>query len=280
MFNRFFGAASTPSETPPPTPVEQRPPEEQQQQQGGWFGWGSGTAAPAAPVPCILPELASPETPDEYRELIKSKLDLLKQLTTAQDWNDIGFKPAPGHESVKVWDKVVPNSNAHLVRTVADMPCSPQALFNNLTCANVPELNRWDPDLDSVRIVDTFEENHKLEVIIQRYRAPFPVSNRAFLCARGVEIEEDGTIWLVAVGINRKDFPEEPGFVRGALIFAGWKISPVEGNPNACFQDRIVQLDPKGWIPITVVNLFKNKAGESLVQQRRVFLGELGPVPS
>src|SRR5438045_1477103 len=69
-------------------------------------------------------------------------------------------------------------------------------------------------------------------------------------------------------------------FFLSAFIFVGWKISPIAGNPNACFQYRIVQLDPKGWIPVQIVNLFKNKAGESLVQQRRVFAGELGLVPT
>jgi len=34
-----------------------------------------------------------------------------------------------------------------------------------------------------------------------------------------------------------------------------------------------------GMIPLMIVNLFKKKAGESLVTQRKVFAGELGPVP-
>lgn len=276
MFNRWFSGPDTPTETPPPTPVEQR---NAPAAGGGWLGgWFSGEQPAGEPVECVLPELPSPQTPEDYVSLIKERTNLFKSLLEAQDWNDIGFFDA-AHTDVKVWDKVIADSNVHLVRSSARMPCSPERLLKNLYCADVAELKRWDPDLNSTTVVEQMGEKGELQVIYQTYNAPFPVTNRSFLCVRGVEREENGTIWLVALGINRKDFPEVPGFVRGAVILAGWKITPIEGEVEACFQDRIVQLDPKGLIPLMIVNLFKKKAGESLVTQRRVFAGELGPVP-
>jgi len=283
MFKSWFGgeAAADPQAPGAPNAEAQQQAQQQGQQQqgGGWLGGWLGSGAQPI-VPLAYPELPSPSNREEYEKEYALKKELFESLLKETDWRDIGFIDDE-HPEVKVWDKILTDSNVHMVRASSPMPCPPHALANNLRCGNVPELKRWDPDLETTKVVEVIhrEENHELDIVYQTYNAPFPIANRSFLCLRKYEKLPDGTIIIIAFGFNHNEFTEPTSLVRGALILAGWKISPVEGDPNSCFQDRVVQLDPKGLIPLMIVNLFKNKAGQSLVLQRKVFAGLLGPVP-
>jgi hypothetical protein len=55
--------------------------------------------------------------------------------------------------------------------------------------------------------------------------------------------------------IKHEKTPEISGFVRGELLTSGYIIEPVDGTQQKESKvTYIVQLDPKGWLPTSVVN--------------------------
>jgi len=94
-------------------------------------------------------------------------------------------------------------------------------------------------------------------------------SGRDSCVLRCGKMEEDGTYVSVSTSINDKRLGETPGYVRAAVSVAGWIIRPAdEGKKCDCI--RIAQIDPKGWIPPWITNLFKRKAAEGIVEIQKL----------
>lgn len=96
-------------------------------------------------------------------------------------------------------------------------------------------------------------------------------------------MDADGSRRTVNTSINHKDFPATQ-YVRGVIHLSGYVLRPIEGRvlcdglpvlplpalltldsagkPDECTIQRVTKIDPKGSIPLWVVNMFKGKAAK------------------
>jgi hypothetical protein len=56
------------------------------------------------------------------------------------------------------------------------------------------------------------------------------VTRRDFLYLSGKILSDDGTIWIITTSIERPENPPINNAIRGNILFAGWKLTPIEKN--------------------------------------------------
>lgn len=230
---------------------------------GGWFG---GAAAPVVPEPLVYPECETPTSAADYEALATRKYQNFLDLVNSEDgWTRLEFLE-PGHTDIEIYDRVSPDSAINCTKTIAILPASPKTILELCKCTDVEALKQWDADVEQIKTIEKINEN--LQLVYSSYNAPYPVWKREFVAIRATQELSDGTCVSYGASVNHKDFPTPKEHVRGCIVVSGWHLKPVEGNPNATRCTRVVQLDPKGWIPSTVVNMFKNKSGLSMVAIR------------
>lgn len=227
----------------------------------GWFG-----SAPAAPEPLVYPECESPQTPADYEALAARKFQHFLDLVNSDEgWTRLEFLE-PGHTDIELYDRALSDSSINCVKSVAILPASPKAVLELCKCTDVDTLKQWDAEVEQIRTVEKINDN--IQLVYSSYNAPPPVWKREFVAIRATKELEDGTCISYGASVNHKDFPTPTDYVRGCIVISGWHLRPVEGNPNATRCTRVVQLDPKGWIPSSVVNMYKTKSGQALVSIR------------
>ena len=62
---------------------------------------------------------------------------------------------------------------------------------------------------------------------------------------------------LGAISIETDLVPVEDGYVRGQLLHSGWVLDPFGGEDKETFCTYVLALDPKGWAPSWLVNMFR-----------------------
>jgi len=134
-------------------------------------------------------------------------------------------------------------------------------------------LRKFDKDILQLNLIQEFKDS--MEIVQTVYSAPFPVAGREALVLRAGKKQEDGVYISVNSSINDARVPDTTGYVRAAVSVAGWIITPIEdGTKSHCI--RIAQIDPRGWIPPFLTNLFKRKTAEGLLDiQKLIATGQI-----
>jgi len=153
-----------------------------------------------------------------------------------QDGVSISYKPAVG--------------TVHTLRGCCAMPSSAESIVE--LCKGLDHWNGLDPFFKEGTVIEKIDNNN--EVIVALYSAGVPmVLDREFLFleTRG---KKDNAFFIASYSVERDDVPNPKyeNSVRAELLRAGFWIVPQEGH---CIVTWIVAADPKGWIPVTVVNL-------------------------
>lgn len=112
------------------------------------------------------------------------------------------------------------------------------------------------------------EISNDLQIVYSAHHAPFPVSSRELVYLRHSMTLEDGTFVVSATSINVPDMPVREKRVRAAIHSSGWVIEPID--ENSCRAIRVLQLDPKGSIPMAIVNGYKKKTGLAVQKLREI----------
>jgi len=210
----------------------------------------------------VYPELETLETKEQMEAFGKKKLEQLKSLVSDGGWTPVEFA-APGGYDVKVHSK--PTSDSLLNTQLGDaiLPAPAHEVLKIAFSTNAEELKAWDVDLLTVKVLQELSPNAKL--YISTHVTPFPINTREFVALRFQHIDPDGTCYCWGASLNRLDVPETSGNVRGVIDVSGWIIEPIKENPNTCRCRRIFRIDPKGLIPVFIVNSYKAKAGHFMV---------------
>ena len=77
---------------------------------------------------------------------------------------------------------------------------------------------------------------------------------------------DEGGFLFVHSSINNKDVPLTEAHVRGITMFT-CKVIPDKGGLKYC---AVTKIDPKGWIPTAILNMFKGKSGEFIQGIREI----------
>jgi len=228
----------------------------------GWFASGE-------PSEGLLPELPSPQSDEDFRNIVQQKMSNLFAVVASPKWTPMDFNENGTPSDIKLWDLTTENESIGSVKTEVTLPVNPITIFKLVQSIDITEVKLFDKDLFSVTLLKEFKDSLQCQIVQTVYTAPFPVANREFIILRGGKKEEDGTYLSLNCSINFKGAHEIPGHVRGVCAIAGWIIKPLEGGTK-CQCIRVAQVDPKGWIPPMVVNLFKWKAAEGLVDIKKM----------
>jgi hypothetical protein len=117
--------------------------------------------------------------------------------------------------------------------------------------------------VSSFRLVHNIDEHSDIIHLVFRPMNLFPswTLPRDYCLFRYWRLEQDGSYIVCYESMQHQSCPPNPGFVRGEMSQVV-TIAPQKkayrrklGNnaPSECFMTTVVQVDPKGWIPLTPV---------------------------
>jgi len=186
--------------------------------------------------------------PEAYRERVVELVKFLEEASHEKDGeNDWVF--IKNNQDVHISYKPVANT-VHTLRGIATFPAKPESLIE--LCKGLDHWDSLDPFFKTGESIEKIDVNN--EILIALYSAGVPlVFDREFLVfeTRGKKGE---SFFIASFSIDRADIPNPkyPDAVRGEIIKGGFWIEP---QGDLCKVTWIVAMDPKGWIPVAVVNL-------------------------
>jgi hypothetical protein len=229
------------------------------------FGWFSSKPQP----PPTYPELESPKEVAEFESLCQKKLQALYSIKEDQEgWTETLYG-VDGHTDIKIFSKQLPGNSVNVAKVYGTLPVSAKAVFDFLKVFDLQTQQKYDQDLLESQIIKEIVPG-QISIVYAGYRAPFGVTNREFTVVRKLIEDDNGKNVILSFSINYTDFPIKDGRVRAALLVSGWILEPLPEDSNKCMCTRIVYLDPKGSIPIFVVNMFVSKAGDPIARLREI----------
>ena len=128
------------------------------------------------------------------------------------------------------------------------------------------ERQKVDPDIMYHNYVEKITDN--ILVFHSQYKTPFGVTKREFVAMRILTPLENGGFLITIHSINRQDIPFSKDFVRGVSNSSTLLLPQKDGKIQITTVDHI---DPKGWIPTMIINNYKKKAGNKLLQIQKVY---------
>lgn len=222
----------------------------------------------------IYPELSSPQTKEDYTQLVKDRLkhvleeELSSKQTTPLSFKDAGYK---GWNDIRLFDKPStpeqPNSQGATV--TGTLPGSPKIVYDHIWDISIRKT--LEPDLAIIEVVESITPD--IEVIRTRYSAPFPIAAREFVAVRyRVANEKDNEYYTVSFSINHSAVKSDSNTVRGISSISAVILRPVAGEENKTEFVNIFSMDPKGHIPHFLISLTKNRAADFVVNLRKILL--------
>ena len=125
----------------------------------------------------------------------------------------------------------------------------------------------------SFRIIESIDDNTDVihMVCSPLYLFPSWTSPRDFCLYRYWRLEEDGNFIVCFESVQHKDCPPYPGYCRG-IMHQVFTLSPnkksqrrkvgassTRDQMQECLMTAVVQVDPKGWVPVAPVSFFSSQ---------------------
>lgn len=111
---------------------------------------------------------------------------------------------------------------------------------------------KWMPYLLESKKLEAIDDKERLEYNL--FDAPWPASNRDFVFrVTAYPDERNGNILFIMKSEPNPLMPEQDGIVRGTLLESTFKLTKLE--PGKTQIELLFQADPKGWIPLWIVNI-------------------------
>jgi len=220
----------------------------------------------------LYPELPTPTSKLEYEALAARKFDELIALISQPGWEEVEFDEGE-HDPIHVWGRQDLGTPFHAQMAYAMLPISPEELLEMAYHAN-SKTREWDLDLTSITDIEVLSPD--LKCYLSTHHTPYPLSHREFLAIRCRKVVND-RFYCWGTSVNRADTMEKYQHVRGVISFSGWILDRIKDKPNACMCRRVFRIDPKGFIPAWVVNLYRTKSGAQLVALRDYLKSKLDP---
>lgn len=149
-----------------------------------------------------------------------------------------------------------------LVKSQGFIPATPSAIVDYIW--DNSKKSQWDDMLEETTILNYFSD--ELKILREQFWAPWPLSHREFIFIVKRYNEANGVL-LTAKSVE-VEAPVPDGIVRGELMISGWFLEPVEGGSQATY---LINADPKGLIPLFVINLLSKRQGQNIYRIRNQF---------
>jgi len=223
----------------------------------------------SAPSPTVFADIPTVKDPQDCVKIVDDGFKMLLEFDNASDWEPFPYEDVgtpTGLNDIKLYSRVVPNSPVSFSKSTGIIPVSPKVLFEKLWLFDFEWVKTFDTDMrEFAKLIEVTPE-----VMLTRVRAnaPFPVAPREFILVRNRR-EVDGVLYIFSSSANYEASPVDTTYVRGVIPVNGYIFRSVEGDPNATFMTRIAAIDPKGAIPLWVVEMMKAKAGDYMARFRK-----------
>lgn len=94
-----------------------------------------------------------------------------------------------------------------------------------------------------------YDDNHVVDHCV--FKTPWPLTYRDITSLQTRHNLPDGSFMLVTKSVIWDAAPPTKEFVRGNVIEAGYFVKPINNNKSKL--TYVVQVDPKGWVPLWIV---------------------------
>lgn len=139
-------------------------------------------------------------------------------------------------------------------------------------CSDPNNLYITDPMLIEVDIIEELEKDFKIVHFMAKM--PPAVSNRDFVWQEfdGMWQEESPRVAVSVVrSVEHEKVPPKQGFVRGELVSSGFLLREVVGDPSKARVTYMIHVDPKGWLPVFLVNMLAGDQAMNVVRLKKHF---------
>ena len=144
---------------------------------------------------------------------------------------------------------------------------TPEELGQRLWTETIEKKKQQDETLLEHEVLDK-NDNDELRILYQQYKLPWPLSNRSILFFSAVRRDEEGGRFHIGNSIENQALIQEgvrDNSVRAQLCHSAYVFQPVK-DQNATRVTYVVQLDPKGNIPMTFVNANVGRGASRVAQ--------------
>ena len=164
---------------------------------------------------------------------------------TSDDWKEV-----KNQDGISVYTKKRLGSSIVIAKGLVTIDASPEAIVRVLD-DNAGHV-KWIPYLLESRQLEAITDKERLEYNL--FDAPWPASNRDFVFhVTAYPGEQHDSIVFKMKSESNPLMPEQDGIIRGALLESTFRLNKLE--PNKTQVELLFQADPKGWIPLWVVNI-------------------------
>mmetsp|Transcript_21299 Transcript_21299/g.49310 ORF Transcript_21299/g.49310 Transcript_21299/m.49310 type:complete len:916 (+) Transcript_21299:701-3448(+) len=123
----------------------------------------------------------------------------------------------------------------------------------------------------SFRVIESIDDNTDVIHLIctPLYLFPSWTTPRDFVLYRYWRLEEDGSFVVCYESVEHKDCPPHPSLCRGEMhqvytVAPSKKVPPRRKGASKdlvheCLMTAVVQVDPRGWVPIAPIQFFSNQ---------------------
>ena len=123
---------------------------------------------------------------------------------------------------------------------------------------------------DSKESRTELEAGSNWKVFLTKGAKFFMVDPRDTVIVLGFKIETNGTIIIAGTSVEHGKAPAVKGRIRANCEIMGYVLVPVAGNENKCTFTYIGKIDPRGSVPVMMVNKMISKQGEVQVKLNEV----------
>jgi len=145
-------------------------------------------------------------------------------------------------------------SSVEMYRGGGTVFLSPKDICDRLWSLGLDDWQKLYSDCKEWSIKETV--NDHIRVVHQLNSMTWPIWGRELVVNQS-RWEEDGTYYIVSRTVDDERWPyDTSNYVKCTVFLSVYIFSPVEGRDNESIATRLVQLDPNGNIPSTVVNRY------------------------
>jgi len=192
--------------------------------------------------------------------IVQHIVDAKKILAEKEGWVQSYDK-----DGTTAWRKPLTGSPIDTFKIVATLNASPQVACNRIWNFKFSDWKYMDENVLGYDILENISENAK--IIWQGNSLPWPLYSRDVVMIT-IKVEENGSFMILNTsrGLDSSKWPhDKKKFVRSVLHFNTFLFEPITRNKNKCKLTQVINIDPAGNIPPSIVN---SQAGKIYLQPK------------
>ena len=181
-----------------------------------------------------------------YSALIFCHSAYANDLTESPSWQLVKNK-----QDITVYTKIVAGSDILKVKTQVIINAGIRQVREILDDA--PHRKNWIPYLKSSSIAYSFSNTEKLEH--SHFSAPWPASDRDFVYRLRLIHQDKNKLIYHMKSEESHSLPVNNDMIRAELIESSYTLTAL--NEHQTQVELIFHADPKGWLPVWVINIIQ-----------------------